>query len=110
MPMNKGPKNRLAKGAIRRSVQLAVIVSALATTGLVVLAQSEPADPLVEGLRFLGEPVFAAEVAAGEQLYAENCAILNCMSMFLVSVFLSRVISKAAVCIAMDNQTSCCTD
>lgn len=48
MPMNKGPKNRLAKGTVRRSVHLAALVSTLATTGVVVLAQSEPVDPRVE--------------------------------------------------------------
>ncbi len=74
MPMNKGPKFRSTKVAARRSVQLGLMVTALATTGLVVLAQSEPTDPRVEGLTFLGEPVFAADVAAGQQLYAENCA------------------------------------
>ena len=60
MPMNKGPKDRSAKCTVRRSVHLAALVSALATTGLVVLAQSEPADPRVEGLTFLGEPVLAS--------------------------------------------------
>lgn len=74
MPMNKGPKNRLPKGVARRSAQLAAIVSALATTGLVVLAQSESTDPRAEGFTFLGEPVFTADVAAGQLLYAKNCA------------------------------------
>jgi mono/diheme cytochrome c family protein len=74
MPMNKGPKDRSAKCTVRRSVHLAALGSALATTGVVVLAQSEPVDPRVEGLTFLGEPVLASEVTAGQQLYADNCA------------------------------------
>ena len=74
MPMNEGPKDRSAKCTVRRSVHLAALVSALATTGVVVLAQSEPVDPRVEGLTFLGEPVLASQVMAGQQLYADNCA------------------------------------
>ena len=74
MPMNKGPKDRSAKCTVRRSAHLAALVSALATTGVVVLAQSEPVDPRVEGLTFLGEPVLASQVMAGQQLYADNCA------------------------------------
>lgn len=57
-----------------RTATFCLAATALVLTGAFVLAQSEPTGPRVEGLAFLGEPVFAADVAAGQQLYATNCA------------------------------------
>ncbi len=45
-----------------------------ATIGFAVLAQSASDNSPVDGLSFLGEPVTAADIEAGQQIYAESCA------------------------------------
>lgn len=59
---------------MRRIAIIGAAIVALSAIGFAVLAQSESDDDLVEGLSFLGEPVTVADIAAGETLYAENCA------------------------------------
>ena len=45
-----------------------------AVIGFAVLAQSASDNSPVNGLSFLGEPVTAADLGAGKQVYAESCA------------------------------------
>ncbi|MGX0879472.1 mono/diheme cytochrome c family protein [Roseovarius sp. MBR-154] len=59
---------------MRRAAKIGVAVAALAAIGVAVLAQSKADEGPEDGLSFLGEPVTAADIAAGEALYAENCA------------------------------------
>lgn len=59
---------------MRRIAIIGAAIVALSAIGFAVLAQSESDDDLVEGLSFLGEPMTVADIAAGETLYAENCA------------------------------------
>lgn len=54
------------------NISLAVV--AAAATGFAVLAQSGSDGAPVDGLTFLGEPITAADIAAGQEKYAENCA------------------------------------
>lgn len=53
---------------------ICLAVVAAAATGLAVLAQSGSDGAPVDGLTFLGEPVTAADIAAGRDIYVENCA------------------------------------
>jgi mono/diheme cytochrome c family protein len=59
---------------MRRAATIGVAVAALAAIGVAVLAQSKADDGSAGGLTFLGEPVTAADIEAGQALYAENCA------------------------------------
>lgn len=59
---------------MKPSAYIALAAMAVAVTGLLVLAQTGSDSTQVEGLTFLGEPVTAADIAAGQTLYAENCA------------------------------------
>ena len=59
---------------MRRTATIGAAIVALSAIGFAVLAQSESDEDLVEGLTFLGEPVTAADIEAGQTLYAENCA------------------------------------
>jgi mono/diheme cytochrome c family protein len=47
---------------------------AAAAIGVAALAQTESDNMPVDGLSFLGEPVTAADIEAGQQIYAESCA------------------------------------
>nr|WP_111299437.1 cytochrome c [Paracoccus saliphilus] len=55
--------------------RLGLILSGAAAAGAVAVAawaiQSEPA---AEGVTFMGEPVTAADIALGQEIYAVNCA------------------------------------
>ena len=59
---------------MRRTATIGAAIVALSAIGFAVLPQSESDEDLVEGLTFLGEPVTAADIEAGQTLYAENCA------------------------------------
>jgi len=59
---------------MRRAATIGSAIVALSAAGFAVLAQSESDEGLEDGLTFLGEPVTAADIEAGQALYAENCA------------------------------------
>ncbi len=59
---------------MRRAAPIGALIVALSAAGFSVFAQSESDEVLEDGLSFLGESVTAADIAAGETLYAENCA------------------------------------
>lgn len=59
---------------MRRTTIVGTAIVALSTAGFAVFAQSEADGVSAGGLTFLGESVTAADIAAGETLYAENCA------------------------------------
>lgn len=59
---------------MRRAATIGAAVATLTAIGVAVLAQSESDEASVGGLTFLGDPVTVADIAAGETLYAENCA------------------------------------
>ncbi|MEQ9038824.1 MAG: cytochrome c [Silicimonas sp.] len=58
---------------MRRTTIVGAAIVALSAAGFAVYAQSEADDGSADGLTFLGEPVTAADIAAGKELYAENC-------------------------------------
>ncbi|KUP93647.1 MULTISPECIES: c-type cytochrome [Tritonibacter] len=59
---------------MRRAAIIGAAIVALSAAGFAVFAQSESDEASVDGLSFLGEPVTTADIAAGQTLYAENCA------------------------------------
>lgn len=59
---------------MRTSAFVAAIAAAGMATGLAVLAQSDTGGASVDGITFLGKPVTAADISAGKELYAQNCA------------------------------------
>lgn len=59
---------------MKHRVHIGLALIAGAATGLAVLAQAGSDETPVEGLTFLGEPSTAADIAAGRELYSENCA------------------------------------
>jgi len=59
---------------MRRAAPIGAIIVAVSAAGFAVFAQSEDDDGSAGGLTFLGEPVTAADIEAGQALYAENCA------------------------------------
>ena len=59
---------------MRRAAPLGAAIVALSAAGFAVFAQPNVDEGPVDGLFFLGEPATAADIAAGEALYAENCA------------------------------------
>lgn len=59
---------------MRRTATIGAVIVALSAAGFAVLAQSKSDEASVDGVTFLGEPVTAADIAAGKQLYAESCA------------------------------------
>ena len=59
---------------MRPAVFCALAGITTAAIGVAALAQSNSDNTPVEGLTFLGEPVTAADIEAGQQIYAESCA------------------------------------
>lgn len=59
---------------MKLSAYFALAAIGTVATWLAVTAQSGSDGAQVEGLAFLGEPVTAADVAAGQELYAQSCA------------------------------------
>lgn len=57
---------------MKRWILAGLAVAGVAGAGL--LAQQMVSVDLVDGLTFRGQPVTVADVAAGQELYAENCA------------------------------------
>ena len=55
----------------RGSAAVAALVAVIGTAGWIASAQQAPD---AESLPFLGEPITAAQLALGQQLYAANCA------------------------------------
>ena len=55
----------------RGSAAVAALVAVIGTAGWIASAQQAPD---AESLTFLGEPITAAQLALGQQLYAANCA------------------------------------
>ena len=66
---------------MRRVAYMSAGVLAVAATGIAVLAQSGSGSgsdkaPATD-VTFLGEPVTAADIAAGKDLYAQSCAVCH---------------------------------
>ena len=64
----------LLVATMKAASYVALAALAVAATGLAVFALSGSDEAPAAGLTFLGEPISAADIAAGQGLYAENCA------------------------------------